>query len=63
MNVYSYRLYQTKTKVMTCGAGEFGRLGLGGSSDVHDFTLIDWIEDENVGRCQGVVVVGVVVGL
>jgi len=38
----------TDGQVMTCGAGEFGRLGLGGSSDVREFTLLEWIEDENV---------------
>ena len=45
----------TDGEVMTCGAGEYGRLGHGGSSDYQIFTPIEYIAEEvghRLGRCR-----------
>ena len=38
----------TDGEVMTCGAGEYGRLGLGGSFDEHSFLPVDYLADVDV---------------
>lgn len=35
-------------EVMTCGAGEYGRLGLGGALDEHTFLPVDYLSDVDV---------------
>lgn len=42
------RLHTQQHQVLTCGVGEYGRLGQGHSSDVNVFEPITYLEDEEV---------------